>query len=150
MKKETQIVYRFLTKQELNDWLNNKNNISKSYKNDNMAQSNNHKYIEGVKYVHFFDNLTDAPFVFNIMDQNTNILCKFELPTLVLSKHEGTGSYYNQNMDKTTVTEYAIPVNLVDAKCLKEYKVINNIDSAKYINENFGWNRIINDKELEL
>ena len=150
MKKETQIVYRFLTKQELNDWLNNKNNISKSYKNDNMAQSNNHKYIEGVKYVHFFENLIDAPSVLNILDQNTNILCKFELPTSTLSKHEGLGSYYDQNMDKETVKEYAIPVDLVDAKCLKEYKVINSIDNAKYINENIGWNSVANDKEFEL
>ena len=143
MKDKTIAVYRFLSKEEFDSWIkNDKEKISFPYKEDGLVNCNNHSYRENVKFVHFFKNLSDAHTVCLSMKEDIQHLCKFEIAKKILTHFEGKGKYYDDNLCVTDVVEYAIPLELIDTNCLKEFRIVKDTNEAKYIRDNQGWEKI--------
>lgn len=149
-KKMDKAIYRFLTKEEFDKWMTGrKDEISSPYVKDGLRQSNNHKYVEGVKYVHFFKHIEDAPIILSILDLSHDHLCKFEIDEDVLLEHRGVGKYTIDFNDCKDVCEYAVPLDLIYEGQLKEFRIVNGINDVRYINNYIGWNTI-KDNSMEI
>ena len=134
--QKTQMVYRFMSEQEFNSWLNgDKSSISHEYVADNGASSNNHQYVDGTKYVHFFKNLTDAPVILEIMPLDVTHLCRFELPAELIDGRQGSGVYYDEERGRVEIAEYAIELKKIDALSLKDYLVVNDVAMARFLDD---------------
>ena len=137
------IVYRFLSKREFECWQKeDKCDISSPCRIDELPAGNNHKYVKGVRYVHFFDSLQDAPIVIQVVDMENDHLCKFAIDINTLEEHEGYGKYLDDNFDCVEVKEYAVPLDEIENNSLIEYRVVKNADEVKYINSDFAWEKI--------
>ena len=141
---EKQIVYRFLTKNEFDCWVaGDKNGISSPYHEDSWPAGNNHQYIEGVCYVHFYEKLLDASIVMNMVQTGADYLCKFEIDKCVLDQHKSYGKYLDDVNDCVQINEYAVPLDKIDASCLKEYRIVKSEKDIKYIDVKFGWEKVV-------
>ena len=140
-----------MTEEEFNHWINdNKAPISHEYITDKNASGNTHKYTEGVRYVHFFKDLLDAPVILQIMPLNATHLCRFELPIDLLASRQGRGVYYDEELDSVEVAEYAIDIDSIDSMSLKDYRIIKDISMAKYLDDGRGWISIDREQSMEI
>lgn len=146
-----QTVYRFLSQKEFDCWLaGDKSGISSPCHLNELPSGNMHKYKEGVKYVHFFENILDAPTILQIMDMDSDHLCKFKIDIEVLENYQGYGKYIDMDGEFALLTEYAIPLDEVDPSSLYEYRIVKNENDVKYLDDdNAGWQKLPN-KEIEL
>lgn len=117
-------VYRLMSKNELDLYLNGKiNEIGKSF--SNVKLSNNHKYKEGEKYVHFFLNIEDK----NIIQEERNFeyLATFDIPITTLIKYYGKGLYcpiQAGTIKQKRLKEFAINVKDMKSEYFIGYKKI--------------------------
>lgn len=117
------IVYRYLSKEELTNILNNNLNKIGNVCYD-KKYSNTHHYNKDIPYLHFFKYLKDIDKIQSIKHKANNLyLCKFNIPISKLIFHLGTGYYsaHGYDTDYETVREYAIPANKIKTEYLVSY-----------------------------
>ena len=112
------IVYRYLGARELKEILAGHNEtIGKTFSRKFFRRSNSHKYKDGVRYLHFFQNKDDIEKIkFEHSDASIQFyICEFDIPKKLLKK--GTGRYDNKRgyehfVEKTK--EYILPAKDLD------------------------------------
>lgn len=108
-------VYRYLSKEELRNILENHTENIGSFFSRNKNNPNTHRYHENEKYIHFYKNsesMQDIRSVYRAFD-NDFYFCAFEIPITVLLVCRGKGFYPAHGFaeNHTTITEYAVPVS---------------------------------------
>ena len=82
--------------------------------------SNTHKYKDDVRYMHFFKNIYDLPYIQGLSKQRPMCLCQFDMPLLLLIHYMGKGFYefsgYDNDYQK--IREFAIPTELFSSSYL--------------------------------
>ena len=103
----------------------NNENIGKTFSRNFFRRSNSHKYQEGVKYLHFFQNRKDIEKI--RYEHGTRAIqfyvCEFDIPKKLMKK--GIGRYsdhrgYEQTVEKAK--EYILPAKELDCSWLKSYE----------------------------
>ena len=97
------------------------------YDRKHFKRQNSHHYRKGKKYLHFFKDKSSMELI-RRERQKLNIhgrkyyFCSFNIPDVILFFHRGTG-HYDGNYDTPIidVTEYAIPVDMVNPEWLDKY-----------------------------
>ena len=119
------IVYRYLSKRELDAFLNeDMDSVGAEYYESDKSVSNTHEYKEGVKYLHFFQSLRDLKHIEKLRTQNKeHFVAQFDIPILTLIRCAGKGYYSTSgyDCDYETVREYAIPVDNIRPSFLSGY-----------------------------
>lgn len=130
-----QTVYKLCNHEELNDFLcKNTQNLGRPW--NRVKKLNNHKYQEGVSYIHFFKNKEDMPFLRAGLSKR-EFVCEFSIPKSVLQEHIGKGRYANPSgYDFYTkkITEYALPTSKFNPDYFVKFTPINDFlknDSEK-------------------
>ena len=94
--------------------------------------ANTHRYIEDVKYLHFFKSKEDIRFVQQMYkNYDTDYyICEFNIPALTAIRYRGKGTYDEggYDCDRINVTEFAIPVSEIKA----EYMVSRDLDQKHH------------------
>lgn len=121
------LVYRYLSKTELKNILNNNTaNIGSIYDRTKYKYRNNHKYKSNQNYVHFFLNQSDYFRIRNLHQDNPDdfYICSFDIPTQILKKYKGYGLYEGSgyDIDCVKIKEFAIPSSLICSDWLVDYK----------------------------
>jgi len=117
-------VYRFLFEDELKKILNKETTKIGSVYNAKKSKIlyNTFRYKEGVKYLHFFKDKKDCVLARNLHSDNTQkaYICTFDIPTIFLLVHSGTGYYppHGYDMDYESVREFAIKSSSFNTKWL--------------------------------
>ena len=120
------IVYRYLGARELGEILRgNVAEIGKPFSRKLFRRANSHKYQEGIKYLHFFQNREDIEKIkFEHQSAPTDFyICEFDIPKKKLKK--GVGRYtnhrgYEQYVERAR--EYIIPSQEFDCSWLQNYE----------------------------
>ncbi len=119
-------VYRYLGARELGEILSGSNeNIGKTFSRKMFRRSNSHRYQEGIRYLHFFQNRRDIE---KIRFEHTNAstqfyVCEFNIPKKLMRK--GVGRYDNQRGYEHFVEkakEYILPAKDLDCSWLTSYE----------------------------
>lgn len=139
-------VYRYLSQTELDNFLSgNIADVGSTYDNqENYKRINNHRYKEGVKYLHFFKNKEDCRRVrFNSEGNFAEFyVAEFDVPITVLALHMGSGRYNASGYftDIESVREFAVPTSKIKARYLLNFErdeahhnVIEEIESLSKI-----------------
>ena len=120
-------VYRYLSQIELDNFLSgNLTEVGTTYNpKDGYKRINNHRYKEGVKYLHFFKHKEDCRRVrFNSEGKPVDFyVAEFDVPITVLALHMGSGRYNARGYitDIESVREFAIPASKIKARYLLSY-----------------------------
>lgn len=121
-------VYRYLGARELEEILaGNTDTIGKTFSKKAFRLSNSHRYKEGVRYLHFFQNIKDIEKI-KFEHQNARgkfYVCTFDIPKKLMKK--GVGRYTNQrgyDFFVEKAKEYILPANDLDCKFLCSYQEI--------------------------
>lgn len=142
-------VYRLCCGKEIDKILFSKkfSDIGKTY-SDYYSKNklNDHDYILGVRYMHFFKNLESI--YYSTLIGNDNYLCCYDIPDSLLSKYYGHGNYYYFGNDALSLEEYAIPSRKIKFKYLDS---VDKILGYSQIVDDFDYENIyIKDKEKQL
>lgn len=117
-------VYRYVSEDELKCILNeNISEIGHSFDKNKIA-CNNHKYKQGVKYLHFFSSKSSIEYFKKLNYTNgVHYICEFNIPLKVLIKGIGKGYYDIGGMDFITIPqrEFIVPVSEFRKEWLKSY-----------------------------
>lgn len=112
------IVYRYLSVSEFQKILSGDTWDLGNFYARNF--SNTHKYKLDVRYMHFFKNIYDLPYIQSISRQRPMCLCQFDMPLLLLIRYMGKGFYdfsgYDNDYQK--IREFAIPTELFNSSYL--------------------------------
>ena len=120
-------VYRYLSQTELDAFLSKDiSSIGCEYdKNDGYKRINNHRYKDGVKYLHFFKDKEDCQRVRTLHEGKPVefYIAEFDIPITVLALHLGQGRYNTRGFseDIESVREFAIPASKIKARYLLSY-----------------------------
>lgn len=122
------IVYRLCRKDEIESILKNKNfnSVGKFFKAD--TKKNNHKYLVGKKYLHFFKN-KDSLLYLNLSPNR--YICTYDIPSKQLQNNAGIGKYldYRYFEELQEIEEFAIDTSLLKFEYLIEAdKITDFID----------------------
>lgn len=102
------LVYRLCKEVEIIEVLKSKKfkNVGKCFKPN--KNTNTHKYMNGVKYLHFFDDMAN---LFHFDTAEGYYICTYDIPYQLLDEYKGIGYYLDLYNFKTfeQVVEYAIP-----------------------------------------
>ncbi|MBO5884895.1 MAG: hypothetical protein J6Q51_03770 [Clostridia bacterium] len=131
------LVYRYLSKTELNNILNNDlSNIGSIYDRTKYKYRNNHKYKPNLNYLHFFLEKSDCFRVRNLHNEPNEefFVCTFDIPIAILKKHKGYGIYEasGYDIDCIKIKEFAIPSEIFRRDWLIDYKkeTISQLDNT--------------------
>lgn len=119
-------VYRYLGARELREILTgNTKTIGKTFSREFFRHSNSHRYKDGVRYLHFFQNKKDIEKIKFIHHKASGqfYVCMFDIPKKLMKK--GVGKYYNQRGYEPFVEkakEYILPANDLDCSSLCSYE----------------------------
>lgn len=125
-------VFRLCNKDEIDSIIDTKDisTVGKEYTADPIK--NNHHYIPGKKYLHFFGNETSLLF---LNTSKGNFICVYDIPDDILESSKGIGKYadfitFSKIME---IPEYAIPSEQVKLNSLKKvYMITEDIDFEYY------------------
>lgn len=131
-------VYRYVSENELEKILSNDiDNIGNMFERHKKDVINNHKYIKGVKYLHFFKDKKDLERMQLVYRKHIRpfYFCEFEIPTKALLSHSGQGYYpaMHEETDYAIIDEFALPVKLFKKDYLKAYEVESEFCPRKLI-----------------
>lgn len=119
------LVYRYMKLSELNYILNGEfDQVGATYDGEYSA-SNNHKYVKGVKYLHFFKHKDSIQYIskYHARSNCSYFIAEFDIPYSVLFLGKGRGKYEVAGIDYLTITqkEYIVPVEKMKSEYLKSY-----------------------------
>lgn len=108
------LVYRIINYKELELVLNNKFSeigfIRRREINSSIRVGNTNKYIIGVRYMHFFEEIDNLKY----KGVNKNFyICTYDISKDILYKYCGVGKYLSNN-SYVYVKEHAVPSNLIN------------------------------------
>ncbi len=121
-------VYRYLGARELGEILaGNTNTIGKTFSRKFFRHSNSHRYKDGVRYLHFFQNKKDIE---KIKLEHHDAcgkfyVCMFDIPKKLMKK--GIGRYANQRGYEHFIEkakEYILPAKDLNCTFLCSYQEI--------------------------
>ena len=120
------LVYRICNNKELDIILKERNfsNIGSVRKRERVEIANTHKYIVGIRYMHFFWNMES---VYRINKSVNYAVCTYDIPEELLNKYYGAGRYLINKDDFGWITEYAIPSEMIEFDYLKDILLISEI-----------------------
>ncbi len=119
-------VYRFVSERERKAIeTGDISGIGSTWEQD--SRRNTHKYVEGVRYVHFIDSKKDTQDIFNELKRSKVYLCTYRIPTSILKKYAGKGFYPPHGYDNsyTEIKEYAIPSEEYNPDWLQTMTLVN-------------------------
>lgn len=134
-------VYRYLGARELGEILKGDNsNIGKPFSRNFFRRSNSHRYKQGIRYLHFFQNKKDISRI-KIEHRDINIdfyICEFDIPKKMMKK--GVGRYdcsrgYEQFVEKAR--EYILPAQDFDCSWLQSYEIDKTHKCAQIVKGEF-------------
>lgn len=104
--------------------------IGENFKADPFK--NNHQYIEGKRYMHFFEDETDLLYLSPNKGKN---VCVYDIPEDILKGYKGYGNYADfinlETIQK--IPEYAVPSNMLKLNYLKQiYLITEDMDFDYY------------------
>lgn len=122
---DNMLVYRYMKQSELNHIINGEfDQVGAKYDGEYSA-SNNHKYVKGVKYLHFFKNKDSVQYItkYHARSNCVYYIAVFDIPYSILFAGKGRGKYEVDGMDYLTITqrEYIVPVEKMKVEYLKSY-----------------------------
>ena len=120
-------VYRFVSERERKAIEENDiDSIGSTWETD--KRRNTHKYIEGVRYVHFVDRRKDAMDVYRELRRSKKYLCTYSIPSSILKKYAGKGFYppHGYDFSHTEIKEYAIPSNEYNPNWLQSMVLVDD------------------------
>ncbi len=131
-------VYRYLSESELNHILAGEiDDIGNQFTNHKKDEINTHKYIEGVKYLHFFKRKEDTEKMQLLYRKHIRpfYFCEFEIPKKTLLFHAGVGYYSasGYDLDYVAAREYAIPTSKFKKEYLVKYEMDKGIEPKPLI-----------------
>ena len=143
------LVYRLCKDDEIREILKSRKfkKVGKSFKIN--ANANTHKYIEGIKYLHFFDK-KDSIFYFDTA--SGCYICTYDIPCELLDITRGIGIYLDRIKFHTfeQVCEYAIPNNYLSFNYLmKIEEITEDMDFDDYLYDNMD-NKLVTIYEKEI
>lgn len=131
------LVYRYMKLSELNHILNGEfDQVGATYDGEYSA-SNNHNYVKGVKYLHFFKYKDSVQYITKYQAGSNCVyyIAEFDIPYSILFAGKGRGKYEVDGMDYLTITqrEYIVPVEKMKVGYLKSYVDENSFFVEQYI-----------------
>ena len=148
-------VYRYLTRDELNMFLNDDiSDAGAFYSNSALQGKNTHNYKPDTRYLHFFKNKQDISKARDLHKESFDdyYICDFDIPITTLIRYFGHG-YYNghgYDCDHESVAEFAIPTNKINSDYLESYEFDQIHHDERHQTENipaisFSSNKILGD-----
>ena len=134
-------VYRYLSEDELEHILaGDIENIGNKFTNHKKDEINTHKYVEGVKYLHFFKKKEDTERMQLLYRRHIRpfYFCEFEIPKRTLFLHAGIGYYSptGYDLDYIAAREFALPTSKFKKEYLVKYEKDNGIEQRPLIVDN--------------
>ena len=118
-------VYRYLSEEELAHILKNETDKIGAEYNNSKLTCNNHRYRQGVKYLHFFKHKVSIKYLkMQMKFISPYYICEFNIPLRVLAKGVGKGYYDIGGMEYIIISqrEFIVPAKDLKKEWLIGYK----------------------------
>lgn len=118
-------VYRYLSEEELAHILKNETDKIGAEYNNSKLTCNNHRYRQGVKYLHFFKHKDSIKYLkMQMKFIRPYYICEFNIPLRVLAKGVGKGYYDIGGMEYIIISqrEFIVPAKDLKKEWLIGYK----------------------------
>lgn len=122
-------VYRLLSEKELK-LIKNGETQKLGHIFFGAGASNNHKYKDGVRYIHFFKNKHSINYIKGermAMDNSPHYICEFDIPFFTLLGCMGKGEYLElDSYEYIGFIEYALEADKFNPNWLKSITKVDN------------------------
>ena len=112
-------------------------NIGNMFERHKKDVINNHKYVKGVKYLHFFKDKKDLERMQLVYRKHIRpfYFCEFEIPKRTLFFHAGIGYYSptGYDLDYVAAREFALPTSKFKKEYLVKYEMDKGIEPKPLI-----------------